>query len=474
MLYWLIAVFHLVVMSAAVLHALICKRDHRAALGWMGVIIIFPIAGPLLYFLFGINRVRTKAKSFTGRRIPALHFGYERSTRTDRPFHEPLLGHMPHPHLAEVGGRATRHPLIKSSHVTALYNGEAFFPRLIGALDDAENLAFVSSYLFAANGVAREVIDALCRAAERGVDTRVMIDGVGALYSFRRALRPLRRAGVKVALFAPPQLLPPTLDINLRNHRKIAVIDNRVGFFGGINVDHRHMVEAEDNRHPTEDVHFQARGPVVSALHELFGRDWHMVTGTEVPPPTPPEPSGNTRCRVIDDGPDDTLNHLAMTLNGVFAAARKRITIMMPYFLPSADMIAMLQAAVLRGVQVSVVLPERSNLPYVDWASRNMLWELVLWDVAVYYKPAPFAHTKLVIVDDHYVLAGSANLDARSLRLNFELGVEVFDDELALELQAHVQRAIAVSTPVTLESLDGRPLWQRIRDAAFWLFSSYL
>ncbi|MDQ2076333.1 phospholipase D-like domain-containing protein [Marinimicrobium sp. ABcell2] len=475
MYYWLIVLFHLVVMPIAALHVLVSKRDHRAALGWIGVIVIFPVAGPVIYFVFGINRVRTKARLFAGRHLPVMHFGYERATREPGDDHDPMASHVDPPYLAEIGARATGRRLSANNQITPFINGEQFFPRLIQVIDEAKEYILLSSYLFSPSGVGGEVINALSRAAARGVTVRVLIDGIGAWYSLQGAIQPLRRAGVKVRLFRPPGLLPPSLDINLRNHRKIVVVDHQIGFFGGINIDQRHMVNDPNNRHITEDVHFEARGPVVHDLHRSFADDWLLITRTPLDSPLDPaEPAGTSYCRVIDDGPGDNLSHLSMTLSTVFTAAREHITILMPYFLPNQEMTAALQSASLRGVKVQVVLPERSNLRFVDWATRNMLWELLLWDVEVYYKPAPFAHTKLVVVDDHYVLGGSANLDARSLRLNYELGVEVFDAPLAEYLHQHIQAAIDVSTRVTLERLDQRPFWQRVRDAFFWLFSSYL
>lgn len=474
-LYWLIAVFHLVIMPLAAVHALICKRDHRAALGWIGVIVIFPVAGPLLYFIFGINRLRIKARVFTGHHLPVMHFGYERTTRKPGGRDDPLAMQLAMPHLATVGGRATAIPLTAGNAVRALINGEQLFPRLLSLIDAAQHYVLLSSYLFSSKGVAGAVIAALARARERGVEVRVIIDGVGAWYSMPTAVRPLCDAGVQVKLFRPPSLLPPSFDINLRNHRKIVVIDGHTGFFGGINIDQRHMVEDQENRHPTQDVHFEAQGPVVTALHRLFADDWQLITHKPLDQlPLPPQTVGSTTCRVIDDGPADNLNQLTMTLLGVFAAARHKITIMVPYFLPGHEMVAALQTATLRGVKVRVLLPQKSNLRFVDWATRNMLWELLLWDIEVYFKPAPFAHTKLIVVDEYYVLGGSANLDARSLRLNFELGVEIFDASLAVQMQNHIESAIAVSKAATLDELDQRPFWQRIRDAFFWLFSSYL
>lgn len=476
MLYWLLAAFHLIVMPVAALHALVCKRDHRTAMGWVGIIVLFPIAGPLLYFVFGINRTRTKAKLFVGRKRPANFFGYERATRLPgKTSPDPLWLDLPNPQMAAVGGRATGSLLVAGNEIQVLIDGEAFFPRLIAAINGANQQVLLSSYLFSSKGIAREVIDAMGEAVARGVTVRVLIDGVGAWYSLLSAKRRLRKVGVQVALFKAPALFPPSLDINLRNHRKIAVIDDIIGFYGGINIDQRHMVQAPKNRHPTQDVHFEARGPVVADLHSVFAKDWYRITRQELPKPEiAADSTGSTTCRVIDDGPDDNLNHLAMTLNGVFSAAAHNILIMVPYFLPNHEMISALQTAALRGVRVKILLPERSNLRFVDWATRNMLWELLIWDVEVYYQPAPFAHTKLIVVDDHYVMGGSANLDNRSLRLNFELGVEMYDAVIAKQVSQHIEEALNKSRPVSLDEVDHRPLWQRARDAVFWLFSSYL
>jgi len=141
---------------------------------------------------------------------------------------------------------------------------------------------------------------------------------------------------------------------------------------------------------------------------------------------------------------------------------------------PPPALVSALQAAALRGVRVSVLLPSESNLPYVHWATRNLLGEMLQFGVEVRYQPPPFIHSKLFVVDSHYAIIGSANLDSRSLRLNFELAVEVFSARVAADLVAHCEHAAAVSRPVTLAEVDGRSLPARARDAFCWLFSPYL
>lgn len=315
---------------------------------------------------------------------------------------------------------------------------------------------------------------ALAQAVERGVEVRVLLDGIGQHYSIPTARRVLSRAGVTTRLFIPPRLLPPSLRINLRNHRKLLVVDGEVGFTGGINIGGRHVADEKGERAVT-DLHFELRGPIVSELDAAFRRDWYFAAQEQlVPVAVDTSAHGDAICRLILDGPDENLDRLEMVIRGVIGAAGKRIDIVTPYFLPTREMIGALQAAATRGIRVRIVLPGKNNLPFVHWATRNLLWELLQWNIEVVYQPPPFCHTKLLLVDDEYVLIGSANIDPRSLRLNFELGVEIFERKLVAQLDEHLDEVCAGARPVTLAEVDGRPLWQRLRDAAFWLLSPYL
>ncbi len=174
------------------------------------------------------------------------------------------------------------------------------------------------------------------------------------------------------------------------------------------------------------------------------------------------------------DGPNEDLDRLAMVLIGAVSAAQHSVCIMTPYFLPPRELISALQAAALRGVDVCVILPEKNNQPLAHWATRNMLWELLHWGVHVYYQPPPFVHSKLFVVDEHYTQVGTANIDPRSLRLNFELALEIYDQGFAATITRHFSRVREASRALTLREMDSRPLPARLRDAAAWLFSPYL
>lgn len=456
-------------------HALLYKRDPRAALGWIGVCLMFPLAGPFLYFLFGINRVKTRAQRLHRRSLFQIQVGYERaSMEGDIPLQNPHSPQEVSP-FAQISAAVTRRPLVGGNRISMLHNGEAVYPAMIEAIEGAKECVFLSTYIFESNRTGREFINALAEASGRGVNVRVLIDGIGELYTFPRAGSLLAERGVRMARFIPPKLFPPTLHINLRNHRKILAVDRRIGFVGGMNIGDRHLAERRENPNRVVDAHFQLRGPVVSQIEQVFLEDWTFSTGERLLlPPTLISHDGEATCRTIVDGPNEDLNKLATILVGIVSAARRRVYVMTPYFLPSGGLIAALQAAALRGVEVVVVLPAKNNLPFVHWATRNMLWELLQWGVRVYYQPPPFVHTKLLLVDDHYAQVGSANVDSRSLRLNFELVLEVYDTGFSKTLEAHFEGVLSRSREVSLDEMDARPLPVRTRDALSWLFSPYL
>ena len=473
---WLLAGVHLVIALLAAGHALLYKRDPRAAMSWVVLCLLFPLAGPILYYLFGINRIRDQAHRLKEHRPAPRLVGHERGSLTHPPAPPPAGMSAQHQPFARASGRVTSRPVLAGNRVEVLRNGEQAYPAMLDAIGRARRRVLLASYIFASDGTGRRFVAALAAARERGVEVRVLIDGVGEWYSWPRIGRLLRRAGVPMARFLPPRLLPPSLSINLRNHRKILLVDDQEAFTGGMNIGDRHLVEGKPGQ-GTMDLQFRVQGPVLAQLEQIFLDDWQATSGEHLTPvcaDLPSLPQGETCCRCISDGPNDDLDKIALTLMCAISTAHAEILIVTPYFLPSREMLASLQSAALRGVRVRILLPSDNNLPFVHWASRNLLWELLLYDVEIRYQPPPFSHTKLFLVDRRYGQIGSANLDPRSLRLNFELNLEIFSEDFATMMADEVATQWESSRPVTLEEVDNRSLPVRLRDAFFWLFQPYL
>jgi cardiolipin synthase len=458
-------------------HALLNQRTPSAALGWVAVCLMFPFVGPIFYFLFGINRVKTRARQLEDKRSQpiispeeyesAVHIASVSSSGLNLP--------KSYVQIARISDSVSDFPLVAGNRIDPLHNGEEAYPAMLDTINSAQKTLYLTSYIFDTTKTGKRFIEALANAARRGVDTRVIIDGFGELYSFTRASKKLKEKGVKVTRFLPPKLLLPPIHINLRNHRKIIVADGQIGYTGGMNIGDRHLAQNIKNRFRSIDMHFRLTGPIVMQLEKTFLEDWAFCTGEQIEPTSSlPMKVGSAVCRVIADGPNEDMNNLSSILIGAISSARERILIMTPYFLPSVEMISALQTAALRGVDVNIVLPSKNNLPYIKWASTNTFQDLLYRGVKIFYQPPPFVHTKLFIMDDQYSQIGSANIDPRSLRLNFELTVEIYDRQVAQTLSAHIHAKIQQSRQVTLEDIENRPFLIKLRDAFMWLFSPYL
>lgn len=476
---WSITIIVLLLAFSTASHALLYKRDPRAAWAWIVTCVLFPPFGPLLYFLLGINRVRTKAKRLKwywplfGTELSNNHELSKKIDFNRSICHEADIS-LKYLQIANTSAALTRRPLLTGNSVTILHNGEQAYPTMLDVINNAEQNIFLVTYIFETNQTGTEFINALVKAYKRGVDVRIIVDGVGELYSYPRAGSRLKKHSIPFARFLPLQLFPPSPFLNLRNHRKILVADGKIGFTGGMNIGDRHLVYNTNKSSRIQDIHFRFTGPIVNQIEEVFLEDWGFCTGDyEQYSSSPSIETGKAICRTVTVGPDQDLNKLVMILVGAISLAQEKIFIMNPYFLPPRELIGALQSAALRGVEVNVVLPAQNNLPFVHWATRNMLWELLQYGVRVYYQPPPFAHSKLFVMDNFYAQVGSANLDPRSLRLNFEMMVEIFDQALVKSLSQHVQNVIRFSKETSLQKVDARSILVRTRDSLCWLFSPY-
>lgn len=470
------ALLDVVIAIVASAHAVLYKRDTRAAIGWVGLVWLAPLVGAVLYAWLGINRIKRRARSLRSNRPRGDSYAGV------RPCPAELLDETRGPggthlnSLAKLVGEVTRRPLLEGNRIVPLVNGDQAYPAMIEAIDVAARSVTLSTYIFDNDQAGRLFFDALQRAAARGVAVRVLIDDVGSRYTWPAMARQLRVAGLTAVKFLPT-LIPWRFQYaNLRNHRKIIVVDGRVGFTGGINIRAGHCLGWQPS-HPVQDLHFRVTGPVVTQLQDVFADDWAFCTG-EVLDGDPwfvgVDPDGAALARAIPDGPDDNFENLRLVLLGAIAAARSSIAVVTPYFLPDAALITSLNVAAMRGVQVDIVLPEQNNLSLVKWASTALLWQLLERGCRVWLSPPPFDHSKLMLVDGCWSLVGSANWDPRSLRLNFEFNVECYDRELAAALNQLTEGKLAQARPVTLAEVDGRSLPIRLRDGVARLFSPYL
>jgi cardiolipin synthase len=458
-------------------HVVLGKRDVSAAIGWVGLVWLVPFAGPILYLFFGINRIRRRAAGLKRPRAGA------RPLQPGAPAASRLAAALPEAdrHLAQITrllDSITEAPLTEGNRFEALVSGEDAYDAMLAAIDAARSSVGLVTYIFDNDQVGRRFVRALEAAHRRGVAVRVLVDGVGARYTRPPVPALLARLDVAAAEFLPTRFPFRLPYANLRNHRKILVVDGGIGFTGGMNIRAGHV--ARDGDSAIADVHFRIAGPVVDHLTATFIDDWAFATGETLgehwfqPEAGDAAPAGDVPARGIAAGPDESFERIRWTMLAALALAEREVRIVTPYFLPDPTLADALALAAMRGVVVDILLPERGNLRLVQWASRAKLGDLIGRGCRVWLVPPPFEHAKLMTVDGAWVLVGSANWDQRSLRLNFEFNVEAYGRRTAAMLDALIEARRASARRLGLADTGGRPLLLRLRDSAAWLASPYL
>lgn len=461
----LLLALHVAVALWTAVHAVMNKHEPRAAWAWITACWLFPFFGALLYYWFGINRIQRKARRRLGAAAPRE---WQQEPMPDVPGRK-----LDVRELVRIGRSMSGWALLSGNRVTPLHNGEQAYPEMLAAIAGARETVWLESYIFDRGEIAGRFVEALAAAVKRGVQVRVLLDGVGEWSWRSRGSALLKARDIPVRTFLPLRFWPPALHINLRDHRKLMTVDGCVAFAGGMNISDIHLV-GRGGADAMADLHFRFEGPVVHQFEDVFVDAWRFSSNEKLKPSPPPPPAGDAHCRVITDGPNDEIDRIQLLLLGVIANAHERISIMTPYFIPTPELTGALQAAALRGVEIEIILPRRSDQWWVDGATRRWLKQLLGTRLRAYYRPRPSAHSKLLLMDDYYAMVGSANLDPRSLRLNFELMVEIYDPELVKSQRTHFDEVRDGCEEVTVDMLRRRPAVKRLADSILWLFSPYL
>ena len=467
----IIVVVHFGLSVVTSLHVLLFKENERTSLAWIGLVIFSPVLGSLFYWLFGINRIRRIAKREHPQKLKQ-DFRYKEDCID---FHG-----LPDNWHASIIAGYTIHPVnyVDNNAIEPLVNGDHAYPAMIQSIEAAQSHIVLSSYIFDYDSLGRQFVKALTQAKERGVIVHVLLDGIGVGYSWRKSDRALKRRGVRTAQFLPAISLTGIRFINLRNHRKILCVDGKEAYIGGMNISKNNLVNSA--KHPIDDVHFRVTGPVIDQISQVFIEDWFFATKELIQFPSyMPAISGEqidnkVVSRVIQDGPDENHNRIRWTLINALVCAQRRVRIITPYFMPDQTLMTSLHAAALRGVEVEIIVPEHSNILFVDWVMEANYARILEHGIKIYKNKRPFDHSKIVLIDDIWSFIGSTNWDARSLEFNFEINLECFDTSLNHQLAELFEAKKFNSEQVLEEDMKNLPLYKKVRNNLFRLFSPYL
>jgi cardiolipin synthase len=439
------------VVSAA--RALFTARSPQGSIAWVMGMITFPYVAVPLYWIFGRNRFQGYVASRrAGDRVVD---GLSLELNASRAFPE---AHAPGvPSLISVLERLAELPFTKGNDISLLVDGQATFDAIFAAIDEAKTYILVQFFIIRDDDIGRKLKDRLTAKARANVTVYLLYDEIGCHELDQTYLSDLRRAGVSVSPFNTTLGWRNRLQLNFRNHRKIVVVDGRVAFVGGHNVGDEYMGKSPRLGH-WRDTHVRCQGPSATLVQLSFVEDWYWAT--QQMPPLDWElrhaPNANMPVLVLPSGPADDIESCDLYFFQAITAAKKRLWIVSPYFVPDREIISALQLAVLRGVDVRIMLPLKPDHKMVYLASFSYLTDLETLGVKFYRYGNGFLHQKVILVDDVMASVGTANCDNRSFRLNFEITMAVTDPDFVKQVEAMLLTDFTHCIQITADDYEER------------------
>lgn len=457
----------------AMLFAVPRKQTPTTAMSWLLLIFALPWLGMLLYAMFGVNRLPNRRIRLHARKASIAQQQDHLKAQEPHVVQPQLDAElMPMVTLAERLGEM---PILGGNGGRLLTDTAEVIDGMVADIDAAERHVHLMFYIIADDAVGRRVADALAHAASRGVKCRVLADAVGSRQFFKRLAPEMRRAGVEVHEMLPVNFIRRGLArIDLRNHRKVAVIDGRLGWTGSQNIvdptyGHKSLV--------WHDLMLRLDGPVVLQLQQIFAEDWFCETDEELEGASifvDPQVTGGGVLQTLPSGPTyDTQNYQRMVVAAIYGA-RQRVVITSPYLVPDEAFLQAVQIAVMRGVRVQMVVPRRSDQRLPDLAARSYYDDILSMGVELYLHQSGLLHSKSMTIDDSIALVGSGNFDIRSFRLNFELNMLAYGSDVTAYLRRTQQRYIDESFRLEIDRWRSRSRWKKAAEPIAKLFSPLL
>lgn len=477
---WIILAADLLAL-ASVPSVLLRRRGRPlAAIGWLLAVLAVPIFGVCAWWFLGrthlyrLRRRRRKSLSALAERAAAWRATLEADGCAG------LAKVIPFATSSKPWEEGVFQPT-QGNTVTLLVDGEKAYPAMAAAISNARRDVRVLTYIWETDDAGTRFRDLLVTKAKQGIAVRILVDAVGSPKIRGEFIAPLLEAGAQVVTFLPVRFRPWSPTFNFRNHRKLLVIDGEVAFTGGMNI-------GDVYERVWRDLAVEIRGPAVPQLDAVFQEDWFFATkedlskksrGGQAKEPRAPAPiveslEGKSACAVLASGPDLAENRIHDAFLLAISQARRRVLVTTPYFVPSTGLLATLRSVAQRGVEVKILVPQRNDVWLVGLASRSYYPSLLSQGVKIFEYGGEMLHTKALIIDDWLSVIGSANVDSRSFRLNFELACLISSSELNAELTQVFEASLKQSAEVTLAAMEKRGLGAALAESFAHLLSPLL
>lgn len=466
----LFSMLHFTLAAILLPHLLLQRKESQATIAWIFALFSIPLLGSLFYWVFGSERMARRAAkqkrlSESARsRIPAA--------TTNALAKRDLLQESP---LVRLLDQICEYPYLRSNHVRILTDMEANFRAQLAAIDAAKHHVHLEYYIFRPDTIGARFSRAMIAAVKRGVEVRFVYDAIGGMGLTRAFLDNLASNGVQVACHLPMNLLSRRWLFNFRNHRKILVVDGEIAFLGGANIGEEYLGRSSVGA--WLDMHLEIRGPVVQHAQRVFAEDWAFASGEAIEGNAyypSADHRGDVIAQVVPSGPDLDVAVIHELFFAAINQARQRVRLMTPYFVPTEPLRTALENTSRRGVTVEIMTPGVSTKPFVKLASHAYYDQLLEAGVSMYEFTPGFLHAKMLSIDGEWAFVGTPNFDNRSFRLNFEVGLVMYGEETAVQLDQLFEKYREQSSPIDAELWKKRSVAFRVCESFARLFSPVL
>lgn len=465
----------IVLSLGAAAHLLLYKREPSSTIAWLFFVVTVPIFGPIVFFIFGPQRLERQAYKRSREIERLLGTPLPLASPSDDPSTPPQFLSRDEAAVLLLAKQISQYSVTSGNRVEIFSDPYQAWTAIQEAIAGAQSFIHLEYYIFESDEVTGQLFEALTQAVKRGVEIRVLYDALGSLFLKKIFFRNLQKQGVRVAGFLPFSLLPQRMNFNFRNHRKILIIDGKVCFTGGTNIGKKYLGRLNETQ--WLDYTVRVQGSVCQQLQDVFAKDWQFTTQEDLfrshyYPAS--EPLGDASVQVLESGPDSTFLSLHQAIFLAINLAQQEILLTTPYFIPDPAISTSLMVAARRGVHVRILLPHQNDSPLVQYASRSFYDDLLSAGIEIYEYLPKILHAKLIVIDEKWTILGSANMDIRSFKLNFELNLLVYGLSLAKQAKNLFEKELKNSMRVSLESFIRRPLTQQLLENMCRLLSPIL
>ncbi len=461
-------ILYILIALTLVIGLLIRGVKPSKTLAWLLAIFTIPVGGILLYIMLGRNR---RKKKLSRMREGILDVPpYAMSPSLDKM-------HRKYKKLMTLVESSSHYPPTDENVVTLLEDGKQTFHSIFEALENAEQYIYLQYYIFEEGELTDKLLTLFEKKKKDGVDIKLIYDGIGSYSLSNTYIQSLKSLGVEVYPFLPFRFGRFLASLNYRNHRKIIVVDGQVAFTGGINISDRYF-KGDPNLGRWHDMHLAIKGPAVAHMEHVFISDWFMVSEQSIEMRSHPDSvkkwGEDTMVQIVPSGPDDVFPTIEQSYLSMINEARDYLYITNPYIIPSAEILKALQIASLSGVDVRLLVSEKSDSRLVDWTVRSYFDEFLKSGIRIYQFPHGFLHSKIIVSDDEVASVGTANIDVRSFEHNYEVNALIYDGHVARTLKENFIKDCKESNEVQRDDIADRSVFQKLKEGLARVFAPLL